>query len=135
AIILEGKLEKLFKEFQALNSQDIAKILEGEQDFKSESMSSLNSVTARSLTKAFSEGIKFLPQILKNIPELSKLFEKLDEDSTKEAADVVDQELKLKEQEIKTAQAEKKPESLKPEELDTPSGIEMKPIEAGLESK
>jgi len=109
--ILQEKLDELFKEFEGFNPGDLKSILnkgktkEG-KNVESNSMGELDPEVAKSLAKAFEEGIKLLPEIIKNLPEL---FKKFDEDLTKEAMERVDK--KLEEQ-----KKEEKPEESRPEE-------------------
>jgi len=111
--ILQEKLDELFKEFETLAPRELESIVrsgktrEG-RNVESSSMGKLDPEIAKSLAKAFKEGIKLLPKVLEVAPELLKKF---DEDLTKEATERVEQKLKEKKQNM-----EEKPEEPKSEE-------------------
>lgn len=117
--ILQEKLNELFKEFEALNPRDFESIFKSGKtregrNVESPAMGELDPEIAKSLAKAFKEGIKLLPKILEALPELLKKF---DEDLTKEATEKVDKKLEEEKQKMKEEQKkEEKPEEPKPEE-------------------
>ena len=91
-------------------------------------MGELDPETAKSLARAFGEGIKLLPKILEMLPDLLKKF---DEELTKEATERVEKRLreeKLTEEQKKEEGESKKPES--EEKSETP-GNEIPSSEAG----
>lgn len=126
--ILQEKIDELFKEFESLNPRDFesisksGKTREG-RNVESPSMGELDPEIAKSLAKAFKEGIKLLSKILEALPELLKKF---DEDLTKEAEQRVEQRLedeKKKLEEESKKKEEEKPAEQKPEEkLEVPEG-------------
>lgn len=141
--ILQEKIDELFKEFGALNPRDFESIFKSGKtregrNVKSPAMGELNPETAKSLAKAFKEGIKLLSKILEVLPELLKKF---DEDLTKEATERVDKKLEEEKQKVEEEQKkEEKPEEQKPEEQpkvpegEIPPGEikpEVNPIEGG----
>ncbi len=117
--ILQEKLDEVFKEFEGLNPRDFESIFKSGKtsegrNVESKSMGSLEPEVARSLAKAFKEGIKLLPKILEALPELLKKF---DEDLTKEVTDRVDKKLEEEKAKMEEEQKkEEKPEEPKPEE-------------------
>jgi uncharacterized phage infection (PIP) family protein YhgE len=123
-VVLQDKLDEVFKEFENLNPRVfdsiimIGKTPEG-HNLESRSLGFLDPEVAQNLAKAFKEGVKLLPKILESLPDLLKKF---DDDLTNEAADRVDKiltEEKQKstdEQNMKDAPEVKKPK----EELGTP---------------
>lgn len=134
--ILQEKLDELFKEFEALDPRDFESIFKSGKtregrNVESPTMGELDPEIAKSLAKAFKEGIKLLPKILEALPKLSKKF---DEDLTKEATERVDKKLEEEKQKMEEEQEkEEKPEEPKPEEekpkipeSEIPSG-EVKP--------
>ena len=79
--ILQEKIDQLFKEFDALSSDEFENILNSgkmsnERSVESKSMGSLDPKVAKSLARAFKEGIKLLPKILEELPDLLKEFDK-----------------------------------------------------------
>lgn len=116
--ILQEKLDELFKEFEALSPRDLesisksGKTREGKK-VESSAMGELDPEVAKSLAKAFKEGIKMLPKILEVLPELLKKF---DEDLTKEATKRVDKKLEEEKKKIEEEQKEREPEEPKLEE-------------------
>ncbi len=117
--ILQEKLDELFKEFEGLNPRDFESIFKSGKtregrNVESPSMGELDPKIAKSLAKAFKEGIKLLSKILEALPELLKKF---DEDLTKEATERVDKKLEEEKQKMEQEQKKKeKPEKPKPEE-------------------
>jgi len=111
--ILQEKLDEIFKEFESLNASDFESIFESGKtregrNVESPSLGELNPEIAKSLAKAFKEGIKLLPKILETLPELLRAFS---EDLTKEASERV--ERKLKEEKQKMEEEQKKEEKTK----------------------
>ncbi|MCX6754412.1 MAG: hypothetical protein NTU81_01105 [Candidatus Nomurabacteria bacterium] len=97
------KIELLFKEFEKINQQNFESILNtgknlNGSNFESLSIGKLDSKDMQSLATLFKNGIRLLPEILKNIPELLK---KLDEDLEKEAIENIDKKLKGDKEKIK----------------------------------
>ena len=141
--ILQEKLDELFKEFEALNPRDFESIFKSGKtregrNVESPSMGELDPEIAKSLAKAFKEGIKLLPKILETLPELLKKF---DEDLIKEATERVEQKLEEEKQKMEEEQKKgEKPEEPKPEEkpeisegevLSDEVKPEVNPIEGG----
>jgi len=143
--ILQEKLDELFKEFEALTPRDFESIFKSGKtregkNVESSGMGELDPEIAKSLAKAFKEGIKLLPKILEALPNLLKKF---DEDLTKEATERVDKKLEEEKAKMEEEQKkEEKPEEQKPEEkpeVPTPEGgippgeikPEASPIEGG----
>jgi hypothetical protein len=126
--ILQEKINGLFNEFEALQaSGKFEGILKGEANFESKSMGSLNPENAKVLAKAFQEGIKLLPKILENLPELLKQFDK---DLEKEAKERVDKKLEEEKKKLEDNQKkEEKPEEQKQEEKTKASETEITPNE------
>jgi len=112
--ILQEKINELFKEFEALQaSGKFEGVLKGEANFESKSMGTISPENAKALGKAFQEGIKLLPKILENLPELLKQFDK---DLEKEAKERVDKRLEEEKQKLEDSQKkEEKPKEAKPE--------------------
>ena len=115
--ILQEKINELFKEFEKVNPRDLevfvstGKTSDG-NNFESKSAAQFSPETVQSLAKAFKEGIKSLPKILENLPELLKHFDK---DLEKEATERVDKKLEEEKQKIKDSQKnEEKLEEVKP---------------------
>lgn len=135
--ILQRKLDELFREFKAFNSNDLESIsrdgtLNG-QNFESKSVGSLDPKVAQSLAKAFQEGIILLQEILKTKPGLLKDF---DEKITNEATKNVDEKLEEGKQKIEESKAkEEKPEELKSEENLKATKVEISPNETKPESQ
>ena len=128
--ILQEKLDEIFKEFEAFTSRDLQSIFKsgktrGGKNIESSSMGELDPEIAKSLAKAFKEGIKLLPQILELLPDLLKKFDK---DLTKEAKE----RLEKKMEEDKKSEKEKttKPEEQKPKDESEIS--ENKPLEKNI---
>ena len=117
--ILQEKLDEVFREFEELNPSDFESIFESGKtpegrNVESKSMGSLDPEVAQSLARAFKEGVKLLPKILEDLPELLKKF---DEDLTKEATERVDKKLEEEKQKLEEEQKkEEEPEESKPEE-------------------
>jgi hypothetical protein len=144
--ILQERLDELFKEFESLNAIDFESIFangktrEG-RNVESVSQGELDPEVAKSLAKAFKEGIKLLPKILETLPELLKAF---NEDLTKEATQRVEQKLAEEKQKTEKAEAkEKNPEvpdneipagkiKREPTSIDPSSSEEKISAEAGL---
>jgi len=141
--ILQEKLDELFKEFESLNTYDFESIFEGGKtregtNVESASLGELDPEIAKSLARAFKEGIKLLPKILETLPELLKAF---NEDLTKEATERVEQ--KLEEEKAKMEKGRTKGEKAEvpdngipagerePNTID-PSSFEEKSVEANL---
>jgi len=119
AKILQEKLDELFKEFEGFNPRDLESILKSGRtrdgrNVESPSMGELEPETAKSLTKAFQQGVKLLPKILEALPDLLKKF---DEELTKEATERVEQRLEEEKQKMeKEQEGEKKREEPEPGE-------------------
>ncbi len=120
--ILQEKLDELFNEFESLNTLDFESIFangktrEG-RNVESLSLGELDPEVAKSLAKAFKEGIKLLPKILETLPELLKAF---NEDLTKEATERVEQ--KVAEEKARMEKAGTKEEKLEIPDNGIPAG-------------
>ena len=117
AKILQEKIDELFKQFEGLGTQDLESLfntgkMSNGQSAETKSMGLLDPEMAKSLIKAFQEGIKLLPELLKSLPDLLKKF---DEDLTKEATERV--EKKLEEEKKIGEEQEKKEEKLQEPEI------------------
>lgn len=124
--ILQERLNALFEEFEALEPRDFENIsksgkISGGHNVESKSMGFLDSETAQSLARTFNKGVKLLPEILENLPEL---LEKFDKSLTEEATERVEQRLEGEKKKMEEEQEnEKKPEEPKSEEkLEVPQG-------------
>ncbi len=107
--ILQEKLSELFNQFESFSVKDFKAILKS--GMESSPIGSMDKNTAKSLVKAFREGIKLLPQILEKLPDILK---KSDEDLMKEAIERVEKQ--LEEDKKETEEQEEKPEDIKLEE-------------------
>ena len=112
--IMQEKIEELFNELRSLRQEDFESIFQtgktvNGQAVESNAMGTLEPDTARALANAFEEGIKFLPEILKNLPDI---FEKWNEDLMEEATRRIEQ--MLEEEKKKLEQESPKPKQ--PEE-------------------
>jgi|GEM_PF-2396642 len=90
--ILQEKLDALFGEIAALNEDDLESVLQGGKTRAGRNIGSLATgeiepPVAKSLARAFKEGVRLLPQILEILPDLLKKF---DEGLTEEATRRVD---------------------------------------------
>lgn len=121
--ILQEKINELFKEFEKLQaSGKFEGVLKGESNFESKSMGSISPENAKVLAKAFQEGIKLLPKILENLPELLKQFDK---ELEKEAKERVDKKLEEEKKGIEDSQKkEEKSKEIKQEEQPKVTGNE-----------
>lgn len=112
--ILQEKLDELFKEFEVLNPRDLESVFKSGKthegrNVESSAMGELDPEIAKSLAKAFKEGIRLLSKILEGLPEL---LEKFDEGLTKEATERVSKKLEKEKQKMEEGQNEQE----KPEE-------------------
>jgi len=101
--ILQERVSNLFKEFEKMGAQALEALAqtgktESGENMESGSMGSIDPETAKGLAKAFSEGLKFLPQILKALPGLMESF---DAELTKEAEARAEKTMAEKEKEAK----------------------------------
>lgn len=131
--ILQEKIDGLFKEFETLQaSGKFEGVLKGETNFESKSIGLISPENAKVLAKAFQEGIKLLPKILENLPELLKQFDK---ELEKEAKERVDKKLEEEKNKLEDNQKkEDKPEETKQEEKSKTTGNEVLSNEVKLEA-